>query len=106
MQQADTAGSTRSKNPSPGNFGNFSTLRLRLSLDLGGPLLTKDITKSPPAQMCAVDSRIECLKDFVGLAITADDLDVMTKNVLGHIWHSLDDMRVLTSGMVKAEAAA
>lgn len=106
MQQADTAGSTRATNPSPGNYRQFSTLRVNVSLDIGGPLLPKDMTASAPAQMSAIDSRIEYLRDFIGLAITADDLDAMMKNVLGHIWQSLDDIRILTSGMVKAEKVA
>ncbi|MGT2515126.1 hypothetical protein ACVOMT_13660 [Sphingomonas panni] len=106
MQQADRAGSTCTTNTSPGNYRQFSTLRVNVSLDIGGPLLPKDMTASAPVQMSAVDARIEYLRDFIGLAITADDLDTMMKNVLGHIWQSLDDIRILTSGMVKAEKVA
>lgn len=106
MQKANMAGSTRNAHSSSGFYGNSSTLRVSVSLDIGGPLLPKDMTASAPAQMSAIDSRIEYLRDFIGLAISAEDLDSMMKNVLGHIWQSLDDIRILTSGMVKAEKVA
>jgi len=105
MQQADTAGSTRSGAASPGNPFRFSTVTVELKLDIGAPLMMQDVARATDARLAALDQRIDGLRDFIALAITSDDLDGPQKNVMSHIWQSLDDMRVLSSDLVRGNGS-
>ncbi|WCP71549.1 hypothetical protein [Sphingomonas hankookensis] len=106
MQQADTAGSTRNTKASPGNRGEHSTLNLKLDLTIGVPLIARQLTLDTAGRMSEIDGRIENLKAFLSLVIGSDDLDDTATMAMGHIWQSLDDMRVLTSSMASAEQTA
>ncbi|MGW8190164.1 hypothetical protein [Sphingomonas hankookensis] len=104
MQQADTAGSTRSTNPSPGNYRKTSTTTVHLDLHPGSPLIAQHMGGPLERRIEEIDNRIDDLMAVVGLLCGADDLDKYVARAFGHIWQSLDDLRALTSNV--AEQAA
>lgn len=106
MQQADTAGSTRTMNTSPGNRRKFSTTTVHLDLHPGSPLIAQHLVLPLERRIDEIDNRIDDLMAVVALLSGLDELDRYVARALGHVWQSLDDLRALTSPVAQAGVVA
>ncbi|WP_157092786.1 MULTISPECIES: hypothetical protein [Sphingomonas] len=106
MQQADTAGSTRDANSSPGNRRRISTTTVHLDLHPGSPLIAQHLVSPLERRIEEIDNRIDDLMAVVALLSGLDELDKYVSRALGHIWQSLDDLRALTSPVALSGIAA